>query len=91
MKVTLAGLVAGILAAAAAPTQVAEADWATQFLLEYGWLGLFVLSGLFNIYQYRKIDKMKDAFDVQLKEARDELVAEYKTRIDQLWKQAQGS
>ncbi len=91
MRITISGLAAGILAAAAAPAQVAEADWATQFLYQHGWLGLIVLSSLFNIYQYRKMDKMKEEFDTQLKAARDELVAEYKTRIEQLWKQAQGS
>lgn len=65
--------------------QVAGADWATEFLFKWGWLGLFVISAFVNVYLFREIKKERLRAESKLDEARNELETELRKRIDQLY------
>lgn len=92
---TLSVFFAGSSGIAAAQSVEPGAAWATQFLSEWGWLGLFVLSALLNIYQFKRAEKqaedsqriietLRDQYRVDMDAIRDEHKRELAAATDKL-------
>lgn len=92
---TLSLALAGFSGIAAAQAVGPQADWATTFLNEWGWLGLFVLSALLNIFQFKRAEKqaqdsakiiegLRDQYRVDMDDIRDEHKREIKEATDKL-------
>ena len=68
---------------------------AVQFLTEWGWLGLFVLSAFLNIYQFKRAEKqavrfaadihaLRDKYEIDIDALRDKHEADLKSSTDKL-------
>jgi cyanate permease len=73
-------LSSGIAAQVSAQSIGGEATWAVQFLTEWGWLGLFVLSAFLNIYQFKRADRQATSGTEQMNLLR----SKYETEVDSL-------
>lgn len=63
-SVLLAVLSAGAL-------QTTDIPWAAEFLTDYGWLGLFIMSSALNAWLFRQVNKVRDEWVTSLDALRE--------------------